>query len=169
LVSATHRPLAKLASGGLFREDLFYRISELVIEVPPLRERPEDALVLARHLLDELRDETRSPLLQFGSDALAAVAGHAWPGNVRELENRVKRAVVLAEGSRVRAADLGLETPASALDGEGSLRATLGALERDAVTRAWSESGHNVSLASRLLGVSRPTLYKLLRAHGLRS
>jgi two-component system NtrC family response regulator len=147
-VSATNRPVAELttADGGL-REDLFYRVSELLIELPPLRERPLQGLA---------------------SDAVAAVAGHAWPGNVRELENRMKRAVVMAEGPRIRATDLGLVSAEAPLGGETSLRSAVGAAERESVVRAWAESGHNVSRASRLLGVSRPTLYKLLREHGLR-
>jgi two-component system, NtrC family, response regulator len=168
LVSATNRPLEQLTSpaGGL-REDLFYRVSELLIEVPPLRARPEDAVLLAQHFLQKHAKQRELPLEGLASDAVAAVARHDWPGNVRELENRMKRAIVLAAGPRLCAADLGLSAEDGRAPADATLRETVGAAERERVTRAWVESGHNVSRASRQLGVSRPTLYKLLRTHGL--
>ncbi len=168
VVSATNRaPSALTGSDGL-REDLFYRLSELLIEVPPLRERPEDAVLLAQHFLRQHGKERERPLEGLASDAVAAVARHGWPGNVRELENRMKRASVLAEGPRVSAQDLDLEAAEPGSVPGGTLRAVVGAAERESVIRAWAESGHNVSRASRQLGVSRPTFYKLLREHGLR-
>ena len=169
VVSATNRPPSALVQGDGLREDLFYRLSELLIEVPPLRERPEDAVLLAQHFLSQHGKERERPLEGLASDAVAAVARHAWPGNVRELENRMKRASVLAEGARVSARDLDLEgaEPGGAAPA-GTLRDAVGAAERESVVRAWAESGHNVSRASRRLGVSRPTFYKLLREHGLR-
>ena len=167
LVSATNRPSSALTQGdGALREDLFYRVSELSIEVPPLRQRPEDAVVLAHHFLHKHRGERERPLEGLAPDAVAAVARHTWPGNVRELENRVKRALVLADGPRLSAADLGLDSAEPGSD--PTLRAAVTAAERESLIRAWAESGHNVSRASRQLGVSRPTFYKLLRAYGLR-
>ena len=166
-VSATHRIGSQLSGEEGLREDLFYRVSELVIEVPPLRERPEDAVVLAQHFLAKHGSDRERPLLGLASDAIAAVAGHGWPGNVRELENRMKRAIVLAEGPLIRAADLSLAAFEAAPSSDWSLRAAVEAAEYQSLVRAWAASGHNVSRASRLLGVSRPTLYKLLRQHGL--
>ena len=169
LVSATNRPATELTRGdGALREDLFYRVSELLIEVPPLRERPEDAVVLAQHFLHKHAGERERPLQGLASDAVAAVAGYAWPGNVRELENRMKRAIVFAEGPRLTAGDFGLVDSEAAPGPGRSLRDAVGTAERESVVRAWAESGHNVSRASRLLGVSRPTLYRLLREHGVR-
>jgi len=170
VVSATNRNPHAIAEGDGLREDLFYRLSELVVEVPPLRDRPEDAVLLAQHFLQQHGAQRERPLEGLASDAVAAVARHPWPGNVRELENRMKRASVFSEGPRVSAQDLGLDGGSeSGGVASGTLRAAVGAAERDSVIRAWAESGHNVSRASRALGVSRPTFYKLLREYGLRS
>jgi two-component system NtrC family response regulator len=169
LVSATNRPVRSLAGGdGALREDLFYRLSELLVEVPPLRERPEDAVALAQHFLEKYRPERERPLEGLASDAIAAIAIHPWPGNVRELENRMKRAIVLAEGPRIGARDLDIEGDEVSPAGDTTLRTAVSVAERDSLLRAWVQSGHNVSRAARLLGVSRPKLYKLLREHGLR-
>jgi two-component system, NtrC family, response regulator len=169
IVSATHRDLQALAAEGRFREDLYYRLSELSIRIPSLRERPDDAVLLARHFFERFRREGIGSAQQLASDAVAAVARYAWPGNVRELENRVKRALLMADGKQVTAADLDLarETDAKTPDG-ASLKDAVRDVEQRAVARAWAESGGNVSKASKLLGVSRPTLYKLLRDYGLR-
>jgi two-component system NtrC family response regulator len=153
---------------GTFREDLYYRIGQLTIDIPPLRERPEDAVVLAQHFFELFRNEAVRPLQGLAPDAIAAVARHPWPGNVREMENRMKRALVLTEGPRVRARDLDLSEDSGAQTPSGTLQEAVRDAERRAVERAWAESGANVSRASRLLGVSRPTLYKLLREHGFR-
>ncbi|HEY5657394.1 MAG TPA: PEP-CTERM-box response regulator transcription factor [Myxococcota bacterium] len=168
LVCATLQEVHTLRSGEALREDLYYRISELMIEVPPLRERPDDAILLAQHFFDRYRERAERPLLGLAPDAITAVARHPWPGNVRELENRVKRAVALAKGPRATAADLDLAPGGSAEPDEGSLQAAVRAAEHGALTRAWAQAGGNVTLASKLLGVSRPTLYKLLREHGLK-
>jgi two-component system NtrC family response regulator len=169
LVSATNRPVRSLAGGdGALREDLFYRLSELLVEVPPLRERPEDAVALAQHFLEKYGPERQRPIEGLASDAIAAIASHSWPGNVRELENRMKRAIVLAESPRIGARDLGIEGDEPLDTRDGTLRTAVSGAERDSLLRAWVQSGHNVSRAARLLGVSRPKLYKLLREHGLR-
>jgi two-component system NtrC family response regulator len=168
LVCATLRDMRALRSEDGLREDLYYRISELMIELPPLRERPDDAVVLAQHFLERYREEAERPLLELAPDALAAIAAHAWPGNVRELENRMKRAVALAEGPRATADDLDLTSGDATELADGSLEAALREAEHRALTRAWAEAGGNVTRASKLLGVSRPTLYRLLRDHGLK-
>jgi two-component system NtrC family response regulator len=166
VVSATHRDVRERGEGAPLREDLYDRLSELWIEIPPLRERPDDAVVLAQHFFERFREGR--PLQGFAPDAIAAVASHSWPGNVRELENRMKRAVVLAEGSRVTARDLDLEAVGVPEGPTPRLEDAVREAERRALTRAWAESGGNVSQASKLLGVSRPTLYKLLKDHGFR-
>jgi len=166
IVCATHRDLPALVAEGGFREDLYYRISELVIEVPPLRERPEDAVLLAQHFLE--RAEAGS-LRGLAPDAVSAIARHPWPGNVRELENRMRRAVLLAEGSRVGARDLELPTLGADEAPALTLKDSLQVAERQAVARAWAEADGNVSQLAKVLGVSRPTAYKLLRDHGFKS
>jgi two-component system NtrC family response regulator len=164
VVSATNRPVLGAAAG--LRQDLYFRVSELRVEIPPLRERIEDALVLAEHFLRRQRGANGRRLRGLAPDAVAAVASHPWPGNVRELENRVKRAALLAEGELLHARDLDLAAVSGASGGR--LDEAVRGAERSALARAWAEAGGNVSRASRLLGVSRPTLYKLLRDHGLR-
>ncbi len=168
LVCATHRDVRALDAEGGFREDLYYRISELLIEVPPLRERPGDASALAQHFFDRYRERAARPLQGLAPGAIAAIANHPWPGNVRELENRMKRAVALADGPRASARDLDLAPAETEASGDRSLQTTLRDAERRAVAQAWAEAGGNVTQASKLLGVSRPTLYKLLRDHGLK-
>ena len=168
LVCATLRDIGTLRSEDGLREDLYYRISELMIELPPLRERPDDAIVLAQHLVDRYREKAGRPLLGLAPDAITAVARHAWPGNVRELENRMKRAVALADGPRATAEDLDLAPGDPQELDDGSLETALREAEHRVVTRAWAQAGGNVTRASKLLGVSRPTVYKLLRDHGLK-
>jgi two-component system NtrC family response regulator len=167
IACATHRDLPTLLAEGSFREDLYYRISELVIEIPPLRERPQDALLLAQHFLGRLAEDDRA-LRGLRPDALAAIAHHTWPGNVRELENRMKRAALMAEGSRISAADLDLSGVEPGAAPPPTLKDSLREAERQAVERAWGEAAGNVSQVAKALGVSRPTMYKLLREHGLK-
>jgi two-component system NtrC family response regulator len=168
IMSATHQDLAALVENGAFREDLYYRISELTIGIPPLRERVEDAVVLAQHFFEQFRGGAKRPLQRLAPDAVAAIAHHPWPGNVRELENRMKRAVVMAEGKRVTAPDLDLPAGGTPEPEPSTLSEALRETEHRAVARVWAESQGNVAEASRLLGVSRPTVYKLLREHGLK-
>jgi len=164
VVSATHQDLADMIGTGAFREDLFYRISELVIRIPPLRERANDPIVLARNFLNRLNKELGHSVRGFTDEALAALAAHAWPGNVRELENRLKRAIIMAEGKRITAADLELEG-ASDEAPDLNLKEVRERAEREALTRALAQVDGNVSQAAKLLGVSRPTLYDLMRYH----
>ncbi|MCS7268751.1 MAG: PEP-CTERM-box response regulator transcription factor [Geminicoccaceae bacterium] len=167
IVCATHRDLKRLMVEGRFREDLYYRIAEVEVPLPPLRERPGDAVLLARHFLDQYRTAFGRPVRDFTAAALRAIDHHAWPGNVRELQNRVKRAVLLAEGAKITVADLDLATVA-ADDRELDLRFVRERAEREALARALARTGGNVSQAAALLGISRPTLYDLIRQHRLR-
>jgi len=168
VVCATHRNLPQLIQDGTFREDLYYRISEITIAVPPLRERQGDAVVLASALLKRYADKNARNLRGFAPDALAAIDAYGWPGNVRELENRIKRAVIMAEGGQVTAEDLEL----SSTDEEGmpfNLRQVRDQAERHALTRALAVVDGNLSRAAELLGITRPTLYALLDKFNMRS
>ena len=166
VVSATNRDLTAMMKNGGFREDLFYRLNEFGIAIPPLRARQGDALLLANFFLRRFARELERPLKGFGAEAIAAIETHPWPGNVRELENRVKRATVLADGRFVSAADLDLdggECPNACL----TLREARERAEFEAVTRALAFAQNNISEAAKLLGVSRPTLYDLLKCFNL--
>ena len=166
IVCATHRDLKAMVADGSFREDLYYRLAEIVVPIPTLAERPGDAVLLARHFLRHHAKQMGTGARDLSPEAAAAVESWPWPGNVRELENRVKRAAIMAEGKLVTAADLDLEE----LEGEEAeyinLRAVRDAAERRAISRALARSENNISAAARLLGVSRPTLYDLLKHHG---
>jgi two-component system NtrC family response regulator len=163
VVCATHRDLQSLISAGQFREDLYYRLAEIVVEIPPLRKRSGDAVLLAQAFLKRFAAEQRVSL-RFADDALGAIERHEWPGNVRQLLNVVKRAAIMCEGQRVGRDDLGLtgdETQAPS-DDTLDLRVVRDAAERQAVVRALGRSNGNIAKAAELLGVSRPTLYDLM-------
>lgn len=166
VVCATHQNLTQLIADGRFREDLFYRINEVGVQVPPLRDRAGDATLLASYFLRRFAAEFKRPVHGFGPGALAAIEAHPWRGNVRELENRVKRAVIMTSGSTISSADLEFHDtaePQLSLDlREARLRA-----ERMVLQQALVYSKSNMSQAAKLLGVSRPTLYDLIRQHGL--
>jgi two-component system NtrC family response regulator len=168
VVSATNKDLEQLIASGEFREDLYYRLSEFQIQVPSLRERPEDTIVIANHYLQEFSEAERVAARSFSTDALAAMAGHSWPGNVRELQNRLREAVITATGSRVTSQDLGLSIP----EPEGpveTLREARDRAERNAILAALRANDGNITKAAKGLGVSRPTLYDLLRQHNLKA
>jgi len=169
VVCATHQDLPALVKEGNFREDLYYRISEITIRIPPLRERDGDALLLARTFLDKYGEEHHRNLRGFTPDAVSAIESYNWSGNVRELENKVKRAVIMAEGNRITAEELELGDvqPETALN--LNLREVREAAERTAVQRAMSLFNGNISQAAEQLGVSRPTLYDLMNKYGLKS
>ena len=167
IVCATHRDLRRAMLDGRFREDLYYRLAEIEVALPPLRDRPGDAVLIARHLLETYAREQGRQVVGLGADAVRAIERYPWPGNVRELQNRLKRAVLLAEGRRIGAADLDL--PASEdEDAPLELRRVRERAEREALLRALARTGGNISQAAALLGISRPTLYDLLRQHRLR-
>jgi two-component system NtrC family response regulator len=162
LVCATNRNLEKLVRSEQFREDLYYRINEIRIEIPALRERENDAIVLAQHFLNVLRRTSYRDIRGISDEALGVIGRHDWPGNVRELENRMKRAVVMAEGKLITPSDLDLG--GVALEKESlDLRAEVEKLERSLAQRALAISDGNISKAAKLLGISRPHLYNLMR------
>jgi two-component system, NtrC family, response regulator len=165
-VCATNRNLDTLIGNGAFRDDLFYRISEVAIRVPPLRDRQGDSLLLAQFLLQQISERFGKPTRGLAPDAIRAIQAHRWPGNVRELENRIKAAVIMAEGTVVTAADLGLEDPGD--DPEYlNLRVARQRAEVQAVRQSLAMARGNLSRAAELLGVTRPTLYDLLGKHGI--
>ena len=168
IVCATNRDLQTLMGSGAFREDLFYRLSEVTIRVPPLRERQGDSLLLAQFVLQQISERFGKPTRGLAPDAIRAIQAHRWPGNVRELENRIKGAVIMAEGAVVPAHDLGLEAPGD--DPEYlNLRVARARAEAQAVRQSLAVARGNLSRASEVLGVTRPTLYDLLEKHGIDS
>jgi len=161
VVCATNQDLQTLIAEQRFRQDLYYRISAITINVPPLRQRGSGVIVLAQSILQRIAAESAAKLRGMSDDALAALQSYSWPGNVRELENKLRAAVIMAEGQLIHATDLGLEAaatvPAQLNLAEVRLRA-----ERQALIQALALAQNNVSRAAELLGVSRPTLYDLL-------
>jgi two-component system, NtrC family, response regulator len=169
VICATHQDLSRLIQEGIFREDLYYRISEISIEIPSLRERDGDSLLMARVFLDRFNQQLKKNFKGFTADALAAIENYSWPGNVRELENKVKRAVIMAEGQHISADDLELGgSSEGANDVVMDLRQVRESAERLAIQRALTMCKDNVSQAADLLGVSRPTLYDLMTRYGLK-
>ena len=167
VICATHQNLADLIAANEFREDLYYRISEVAVEIPPLRERDGDAVLLARAFLARAAERHGSAVRGFTEDAVAAIARYHWPGNVRELENKINRAVIIADGKLLSADDLGLGATKEKLP-VLNLRQVRDEAERRALDVAVAHTEGNVSRAADLLGVSRPTLYDLMKKHGIR-
>ena len=167
IVCATNQDLDQKITTGEFREDLYYRLSELVIRIPPLRERVNDAELLAHSFLARFNHEHGRSVRGFSAEALTAIANHLWPGNVRELENRMKRAVIMADGNRIVPEDLDLADPDGVPEILNLAQAREEA-ERRQIPRALSRAEGNISQAAKLLGISRPTLYDLMRHHGLK-
>jgi two-component system NtrC family response regulator len=164
LICATNRDLDALMASGAFREDLYYRLSEVTLRVPPLRDRQGDGLLLAQFMLQETAQRYGRATKGFAPDAIRAIQAHRWPGNVRELENRVKGAVIMAESAVVSAMDLGLQDPGN--DPEYlNLRVARKKAEVQAVRQALAVARANLSRAAELLGITRPTLYDLLQKH----
>lgn len=167
IVCATHRDLKERIQSGLFREDLFYRLAEIVVDIPPLRDRDGDAVLLAHAFVQRFCQEHGRVRLALSDDALAAIEAHRWPGNVRELENCLKRAVIMADANHITAADLGLESPDVDPD-QFNLRQIREEAERRAVVRVLARTNNNVARAADILGVSRPSLYDLMNRYGLK-
>ena len=169
IVCATHQNLEAMIAVGKFREDLFYRLAEIVIRIPSLAERPGDPALLGKVFLARFAKEMNPTVKGFTPDALSAIDGWKWPGNVRELENRVKRAVIMSDAKLVSAADLDLA------DGEGedanvlNLKAAREVADRKVIRHALARSEGNISNTAKLLGISRPTLYDLLKQYGLQA
>ena len=167
IVCATHQNLEAMIAEGRFREDLFYRLAEIVIRIPSLSERPGDAILLAKAFLSRFAREMNPQVKGFAADALAAIDSWPWPGNVRELENRVKRAVIMADGKLVSAADLDLGPKAEESVIGLNLKSAREQADRKAIRHALARSEGNISSTAKLLGISRPTLYDLLKQYDL--
>ena len=167
IVCATHQDLDSMIAAGSFREDLYYRLAEIVIKIPPLKERSGDSSLLARHFQQRFAKEMNPAVRGLAPDALTAIEAWNWPGNVRELENRIKRAVIMANDKLVSAADLDLDQDAADGGDQLNLKAAREAADRSAIIRAISRTDGNISGAAKLLGISRPTLYDLLKQYQL--
>lgn len=166
IVSATNANLEEKIGQGVFRGDLFYRMNAITLRVPPLRERGGDIMLLANFFLNRFNQEFGRDIRGFTEYAVQALTNHEWPGNVRELENRLKRAVVMADRKTIDATDLELTPPEAELP-DLDLRAARLRAEREVLLEALTRSNNTLSVAARMLGVSRPTLYGLMEAHSL--
>jgi len=167
VIAATNRDLEERVAAGAFREDLFYRLNVIALEVPPLRERPGDVEALARHFVAALARELKRPGLALSDEALAKLRTHAWPGNVRELRNALERAAVLAEGPRIEAHDLPAELDGPAEDAGAGFHARVEGFRRALLRDTLAETGGNQTEAARRLGLQRTYLARLVRKYGL--
>ncbi len=164
VICATHQNLEEKIALKEFREDLYYRINEIPINIPTLKEREGDVLLLARSFMDQINKEQGKKIKGFTRDALAAIEMHKWPGNVRELKNRIKRAIIMADGKHLTSEDLELEAPEeTAASNSFNLKEVRESAEREVVIRALAQVNGKISPAAELLGVSRPTLYDLIQ------
>ncbi len=161
VVCATHQNLAELIRQGRFREDLYYRLSEITLSIPPLRQRDGDAALLAHAFLEKFNTQQGRSIRGFKPDAIEAIENHPWPGNVREMQNVIKRAVIMAEGYQITLDDLALKADQEEAE-PINLRKVREDAERKAVLRAMARANGNVAMAADLLGISRPTLYDLM-------
>lgn len=168
VVCATHQNLQDMITEKKFREDLFYRVSEISITIPPVRKRTGDAVLLAKAFLERYIAQNKTRVKGFTQDALLAIENYQWPGNVREMENRISRAIIMADGTHVTVDDLELEAAA-----EGAMPLNLkqvrDEVEKQTIMRAVSMVEGNLSKAAEVLGVTRPTLYNLLDKYHLRA
>jgi two-component system NtrC family response regulator len=169
IVCATHQDLEGMIADGRFREDLYYRLAEIVVKIPVLAERSGDAVLLARHFLNRFARELNPKVQSLSPDAVAAIDAYGWPGNVRELENRIKRAVIMTEGRSIAADELDLPGKAEVGELPINLRAAREVADRRAIRQAMSRTDNNISGAAKLLGISRPTLYDLLKQYQMTS
>jgi two-component system NtrC family response regulator len=167
IVCATHQNLEDMIHAGTFREDLFYRLAEVVVKIPSLAERHGDATLLAKHFLARFAREMNPQVKGFSPGALGAINAWPWPGNVRELENRIKRAVIMSEGKLVTTDDLDLSERGGPEPMPVNLKSAREAADRKAIRRALAETENNISGAAKLLGISRPTLYDLMKQYQL--
>ncbi|MCH2056450.1 MAG: PEP-CTERM-box response regulator transcription factor [Thalassotalea sp.] len=168
VVCATNQHLQEMVANKDFREDLYYRISEITLDIPPLRDREEDVIILAQFFLQQYAKDYKSNAKSFADDAIQALKSHKWPGNIRELQNKVKSSAIMALGSQVTALDLGLmaqtdETYELSLN----LRTVREQAETTAIQKAYALTDGNMSKTAALLGITRPTLYSLIEKYGL--
>ncbi|WP_024461941.1 PEP-CTERM-box response regulator transcription factor [Marinimicrobium sp. LS-A18] len=165
VICATNKNLQEMVDEGSFREDLYYRICEMTVEIPPLRTRQGDKVLLARHFMLKFAKEHDQKIKGFTPDAVQSIECYGWPGNIREMENKIKRAVIMADGKHITRDDLGLVT-----DGEDlslNLRQVRQEAERHAILRAVAMTDNNISAAAKLLGITRPTFYDLIKKHDI--
>ncbi len=171
IIAATNRNLEEMVEKGLFREDLYYRLKVLTIHLPPLRERGDDVVIMAKYFLEKFSKEQGKDILGYTDDALELIKSYQWPGNVRELINVIRKAVVLTDKKYIDVEDLDIDPDMISKDLSGrklfSLREHMERLEKELVEKAYRITGGNVSKMSTMLGVSRPTVYKLMEKHGL--
>ena len=165
ILCATHQDLEDMIRAGGFREDLYYRLAEIVVRIPALKDRPGDPALLARHFLNRFAKEMNPQVKGLAPDALAALDAWTWPGNVRELENRMKRAVIMADGKHVTATDLDLDADRTEGSDFVNLKAAREMADRRVIRRAIARTDGNISGAAKMLGISRPTLYDLLKQY----
>lgn len=168
IVCATHQNLKSLTSEGRFREDLYFRLAEIVVNIPPLRERVGDIALLAHALARKYAQEQNQGAVTLADSAIRALEAHSWPGNVRELENCVKRAIIMADSNQITATDIGLDGTESPESDELNLRSVRDQAEKRAVLAATARANGNLAKAAELLGVSRPTLYDLMHRFGMK-
>ncbi len=166
ILAATNRDLDQALKDGRFREDLYYRLGVLVISIPPLRERNGDILLMAKAFLQRFSSENQKRLETFTAQAVQAIKRHTWPGNIRELENRIKRAVIMADGTRVKPEDMELNVLGDGFKGQ-SLKEAREALERDMVNQALDRNNSHLTRTASELGISRPGLYDLMDRLGI--
>ena len=169
IVCATHQDLEAMIADGRFREDLYYRLAEIVVKIPSLAERSGDAVLLARHFVNRFGRELNPTVQALSAEAVAAIDAYAWPGNVRELENRIKRAVIMADARSISVRDLDLPSCGSSEPELINRRAARETADRRAIRQAMSRTDNNISGAAKLLGISRPTLYDLLKQYRLQA
>ena len=166
VIAATNRDLKEAMKNGIFREDLYFRLGVIMMSIPPLREREGDIILMAKAFLERFSDENRKKIRGFTSEAIEAIGQYAWPGNVRELENRIKRAVIMAEGKKITPADLEMERPRLKYENMG-LKEAREMLEKELILKALTRNNRNMSKAAVDLGLSRPTLYDLMDKYGI--
>jgi two-component system, NtrC family, response regulator len=166
VLAATNIDLKKAMSENRFREDLYYRLGVVVLTIPPLRDRSGDTILLANLFLQRYAAENKKKAVKFSQAALHALESHPWPGNIRELENRIKRAVIMAEGNQISPVHLELAEPTDPYSGK-RLKEAREVLERDLVQKALARTKGNLTQAAAELGVSRPTLYELMDKLGI--
>jgi two-component system NtrC family response regulator len=169
IVCATHQDLLAQSKDGQFREDLYYRLAEIVVNIPPLRDRVGDAALLAHAFVRRFAQEQNRSAMTLGEDAVRAIEMHGWPGNIRELENCIRRACIMADGNQIGCEDVGLKVEQTGeFDDSFDLRKIRDQAEKQAIVAALGRVNGNVAKASELLGVSRPTLYDLMHRLGLK-
>lgn len=169
VVCATNQNLEQMVADKTFREDLFYRVSEITLNIPPLRDRDEDVIILSQYFLQHYAVEYKRNVKSFSEDALSAIKAHKWPGNIRELQNKVKSSVIMTTGTQVTAIDLGFfENQDKSFELSLNLRTVREQAESIAIQKAYAISEGNMSKAADLLGVTRPTLYSLIEKYELK-